>query len=57
MAKNTILNQERISKRRAIQLFCKKYPDVSNAKVAQVFEVSPITVSRWKKREFLSKLI
>ena len=54
MAKNTIFNKERIRKRYAIQLFCKKYPDVSNAKVAQIFEVSPLAVSRWKKIKYLN---
>ena len=51
MAKKNI-NQIRIKRRCSIQFFSKKYPDISNANIAKIFGVSPMTVSRWKDKDY-----
>ena len=52
MAKNNEANKLKIKKRYAIQLICKKYPEYSYAKVAEIIGVTPMTVSRWKGKNY-----
>ena len=52
MAKNNEANKLKIKKRCAIQLLCKKYPEYSYAKVAEIIGVTPMTVSRWKGKNY-----
>ena len=52
MAKKNEYNKLKIRKRCAIQLFCKKYPKYSNTQVGIILGVSPMTISRWKGKDY-----
>ena len=46
------LNLLRQRKRSAIQLYIKENPDAKLNKVAEIFHVSPMTVAKWKKKDY-----
>ena len=52
MVKNNL--QTRLRQRAGIQSFCNNNPKIKGKEVANIFRVSPMTVSRWKNRNYFN---
>ena len=56
MAKISNIKETRIKQRAGIQLFCKNNPKIKIRDVANTLGVSPMSVSRWKNKNYFQDI-
>ena len=56
MAKISNIKETRIKQRAEIQLFCKNNPKIKIRDVANTLGVSPMSVSRWKNKNYFQDI-